>query len=202
MKAAFVAIMIVALSLALLLPVANALTPRLDFSDNHFTYRTFGSMRICGDHICKPHEWEQWMGQLMENQLKNGGALPEESISSTSTANPTPSGAGNGLLDTSGGKITRVTTFDMGNNEFSSFVSISYHGYLNINHIVVSQANPGVSIYRAWIEPQWGSAVKSANVTFDSRDLVLYHNKVINAVIVTDGNPSFSLDTLSSNQIP
>jgi hypothetical protein len=87
----------------------------------------------------------------------------------------------------------------MGGNEFSSFVSISYYGYFDIDHIVVSQKSPGISIHRAWIEPQWNAAIKSDTVSFDSRDTVLYHDKVINVVIVTDGKPVFSLGTLSSS---
>jgi hypothetical protein len=201
MKTGYVAMTLFALSIILVLP-ANALTPRVNFDDNHYTFLTFGSIRICGDHICKQHEWDNWLTQLMQNQLKNGGALPQEIIPGTIIGNQTNASSGNLLIDTSSGKITRVTTFDMGNNEFSSFVSISYNGNLEINHIAVSQTNSGISILRAWIEPQWNSNVKSDSVSFDSNESALYHARVINVVLVTDGEPSFSLDTLSSNQFP
>ncbi len=194
------AIVVTAISLAIVLPQANALTPRLDFNDNHFTYRTFGTIHICGDHLCDSKEWGQWVAQLMTNQIKNGGALPLERIPGTYAVNQTYANSGGSLIDTSSAKITKVTIFDMGNNEFSSFISISYNGYLNINHIVVSQTSPGTLIHRAWIEPQWSSTIKSGKVTFDSSESTLYHDRVINVVIVTDGMPSFSLDTLASSQ--
>jgi hypothetical protein len=198
METRLVAILIAGLTIASVMPAANALTPRIDFNDNHYTYLTFGEHRICGDHMCKPHEWDQWMAQLMQNQLKNGGTVPLEGIPTSASLNQVMIEGNNGAINTSNGKISKVTTFDMGDNEFSSFVSISYNGYLDINHIVVYQKNSGISLLRAWIEPQWKSTINQDNVSFDSKESNLYRAKVINVVIVTDGKPAFSLDTLSS----
>jgi hypothetical protein len=201
MKITFVAIMFIAVSIMLVLPEANALTPRTDFSDNHFTYLTFTTIHICGDRICTPDEWDQWIGQLMSSQIQNDGSIPSTSNLGM-YGQPSATSSPGSMTDTSNAKITKVTTFDIGNNEFSSFVSISYDGYLQINHIVVSQTKPGITIHRAWIEPQWSSVIQPGNVTFDSNQSSLHHNSVINLVLVTDGKPTFSLDTLSSSQFP
>src|SRR5579872_514280 len=55
----------------ILLPAANALTARDNFDDNHYTYISLGGPKVCGEHLCKPGEWNQWIHQLMSNQLKN-----------------------------------------------------------------------------------------------------------------------------------
>ena len=201
MKITYVAILFAAVSIMLVLPEANALTPRTDFSDNHFTYHTFTTIHICGDRVCTNDEWNQWIGQLMASQIQNGGTIPSTSILDMYGQPSTTSSSGN-LTDIANAKITKVTTFDIGNGEFSSFVSISYTGYLQINHIVVSQANPGITIHRAWIEPQWSSIIQPGNVTFDSNESALHHDGVINLVLVTSGKPTFSLDTISSNHYP
>lgn len=201
MKITYIAILFAAVSIILVLPEANALTTRTNFDDNHFTYHTFTTIHVCGDRVCSPDEWDQWIGQLMASQIQNGGTIPYASILSMYGQPPATSISGN-MTDTSNAKITKVTTFDLGNGEFSSFVSISYDGYLQINHIVVSQTSPSITIHRAWIEPQWFSAIEPGNVTFDSTQTVLHHNSVINLVLVTDGKPTFSLDTLSSNPFP
>jgi hypothetical protein len=200
MRIILIAFLAVVTSMTLVFSSASALTPRLDFNDNHFTYLNAGEIRICGDHICHPGEWTQWMTQLMKNQLKNAGPIPEQTIPYGYSLRPIAYGM-NGATVPSSGEITKITTFDMGGNEFSSFVSISYDGYLDINHIVISQKSPKVSIYRAWIEPQWKTTIKSDTVSFDSRDTALYHAKVINVVIVTNGKPVFSLGTLSSTNL-
>ncbi|WP_231561916.1 hypothetical protein, partial [Nitrosococcus oceani] len=62
------------ISVILLLPVANALTPRSDFGDNVSTYRLFGS-KVCGDHLCKPGEWNTWINNLVSSQLKKFNTL-------------------------------------------------------------------------------------------------------------------------------
>jgi len=200
MKITYIAILFAAVSIILVLPEANALTPRTDINDNHFTYHTFTTIHVCGDRVCTHDEWDQWMGQLMASQTQNGGTFPSPSALNMYGQSSTSS-SGN-LNDTSNAKITKVTTFDIGNGEFSSFVSISYNGNLQINHIVVSQTNPGITIHRAWIEPQWSSVIQPVNVTFDSSESTLHHNGVINLVLVTDGKPAFSLDTLSSSHFP
>ena len=201
MKVTYVAILFVAVSIILVLPEANALTPRTDFNDNHFTYHTFTTIHICGDRVCTNDEWNQWVNQLMASQIQNGGTIPSTSILDMYGHPPTTGSSGN-LDDTLNAKITKVTTFDIGNGEFSSFVSISYDGYLQINHIVVSQTKPEITIHRAWIEPQWSSVIQPGNVTFDSNESALHHNSVVNIVLVTDGKPAFSLDTISSNPFP
>ncbi len=196
MKATHIAFLAVTVAMTLLFSPASALTPRLDFNDNHYTYLNAGEVRVCGDHLCHLDEWNYWMRQLMLNQDKNAGPLPEQLLPTGYNANPTSSGKN--ASDPPSGEITKVTTFNMGGNEFSSFVSISYSGYLDINHIVVSQKSPRVSIFRAWIEPQWNSSINAGTVTFDSKDTNLNHDKVINVVIVTNGKPVFSLDKLSA----
>ena len=201
MKITYVAILFAAVSIMLVLPEANALTPRTDFNDNHFTYHTFTTIHICGDRVCTNDEWNQWVDQLMASQIQNGGTIPSASILGMYGYQPTTGSSGN-LTNTSNAKITKVTTFDIGNGEFSSFVSISYDGYLQINHIVVSQTKPGITIHRAWIEPQWSSIIQLGNVTFDSNESALHHNRVVNIVLVTNGKPTFSLDNISSNHFP
>ena len=201
MKITYVAILFAAVSIMLVLPEANALTPRTDFNDNHFTYHTFTTIHICGDRVCTNDEWNQWVDQLMASQIQNGGTIPSASILGMYGYQPTTGSSGN-LTNTSNAKITKVTTFDIGNGEFSSFVSISYDGYLQINHIVVSQTKPGITIHRAWIEPQWSSIIQPGNVTFDSNESALHHNRVVNIVLVTNGKPTFSLDNISSNHFP
>jgi len=200
MKITYVAIMFAVMSIMLVLPEANALTPRTDINDNHFTYHTFTTIHICGDRVCTYDEWNQWISQLMASQIQNGGTFPSASALNLYGKSSTNS-SGN-LTDTSNAKITKVTTFDIGNGEFSSFVSVSYDGYLHINHIVVSQTKPGIIIHRAWIEPQWSSVIQPGNVTFDSNQSALHHNGVINLVLVTDGKPTFSLDDISSSHLP
>lgn len=201
MKITHIAMMFAAVSIVLALPAANALTTRTNFNDDHFTYHTFTTIHICGDRVCTNDEWNQWIGQLMSSQVQNGGTIPYTGILDMYGQPPT-TGISDKMTDTSNAQITKVTTFDIGNGEFSSFMTISYNGYLAINHIVVSQTKTGVTIHRAWIEPQWSSLVQPQNVTFDSNQSVLHHNSIINVVLVTDGKPTFSLDTLSSNQFP
>ena len=197
MKVTQVALVSMAVVMTMVFSSASALTPRLDFNDNHYTYLNAGEVRVCGDHLCHLDEWNYWLTQLMNNQDKNAGPLPEPQLPTGYNTNPTSKDNS----DPPSGQITKVTTFNMGGNEYSSFVSISYSGYLDINHIVVSQTSPKVSIYRAWIEPQWNSTISSASVTFDSRDTVLSHDRVINVVIVTNGKPEFSLGPLSSTSL-
>jgi hypothetical protein len=200
MRTTLFAALAVVTSMTLVLPQASALTPRLEFNDNHFTYLNFGEIQVCGDHLCHPDEWDHWITQLMQNQRKNAGAIPEDSVPTYYSLKQIAYNE-NSSTDPSSGEITKVTTFDMGNNEFSSFVSISYTGYLDINHIILSQKDPGVSIHRAWISPQWNSTITSDHISFDSRQTALYHDKTINVVIVTIGKPTFSLGNLSSSQI-
>jgi hypothetical protein len=108
------------------LPAANALTPRLDFNDNHYTYLNAGEIRVCGDHICHPDEWNYWMTQLMKNQRKNAGSLPEDMIPNGYNLNPIAYGK-SGSTDPSSGEITKITTFE--------WVEMSFHP-LFLSHIM------------------------------------------------------------------
>ena len=51
---------------ATVLPYANALTQRTDFSNRHTT-ASWGNSRVCGDHICKS-------GEQTEMQMKLSAA--------------------------------------------------------------------------------------------------------------------------------
>lgn len=56
------------------IPPASALTPRMDFSDNHYTARFFGGLGICGDHICKTGEYSSWHKAMNAAQMGKQGA--------------------------------------------------------------------------------------------------------------------------------
>ena len=55
---------------ASVLPVANALTARTDFSNRHLS-ASYGNSPICGDHICAPGEKTAWAEKISE--LQRGG---------------------------------------------------------------------------------------------------------------------------------
>ena len=55
------------------IPPASALTPRMDFSDNHYTARYHGGLGICGDHICKPGEYNSWQKAINSAQMEKQG---------------------------------------------------------------------------------------------------------------------------------
>jgi hypothetical protein len=57
---------IVALSITL--PAANALIQRDNFDDNHTTARFLGGQKVCGDHLCKPGEYNKLLQQLNDAQ--------------------------------------------------------------------------------------------------------------------------------------
>jgi hypothetical protein len=52
---------------ATVLPSANALTQRTDFSNRHTT-ASWGNSRICGDHICKSGEQTEMQMKLSASQ--------------------------------------------------------------------------------------------------------------------------------------
>ena len=58
---------------ASVLPYANALTQRTDFSDRHTT-ASWGNSHICGDHKCKPGEQSQWQMKLSAAQRGEAGS--------------------------------------------------------------------------------------------------------------------------------
>ncbi len=181
-------------SIVLLLPVANALTPRSDFGDNVSTYRLFGS-KVCGDHLCKPGEWNTWINNLVSSQLKKFNTLI--GIKNTPSNIKNASYDANNLPYTKG-DITRISTFNMGGGQFTSFVSITNKGPLGVNHIVISQTNPDVKTLKAWISPQWHSSISLYQTSFDTSKSSLTQDQTLNIVIVTDGKPAFTLDSLAA----
>ena len=54
-----ISVVLVSSFAASVLPSANALTTRTDFSNRHTT-ATWGNSHVCGDHKCKPGEQSQW----------------------------------------------------------------------------------------------------------------------------------------------
>ena len=52
---------------ATVLPSANALTQRTDFSNRHTT-ASWGNSRVCGDHICKSGEQTEMLMKLSAAQ--------------------------------------------------------------------------------------------------------------------------------------
>ena len=55
----FVTAVLISSFAASVLPYANALTARTDFSNRH-TSASYGNSHICGDHKCAPGEQSQW----------------------------------------------------------------------------------------------------------------------------------------------
>jgi hypothetical protein len=193
MKPVLAATLLGVVSIILLLPIANALTPRSDFSDNVSTYRLFGS-KVCGDHLCNPGEWNMWITNLISSQIKKVNTL----IGIKSQDNAVK----NASYDTSSlytsGDITRISTFNMGGGQYTSFVSVTNNGPLGVNHIVISQTNPDVKTVKAWISPQWDSSISLYKTSFDTSKSSLTQDQTLNIVIVTDGKPAFSLDSLAA----
>ena len=197
MKPVLTATLLGVVSIMILLPVANALTPRSDFSDNVSTYRLFDSTKVCGDHLCKPGEWNKWINNLFSSQIKKFSDL-------VGIKNPSSSSIKNASYDTintlrtSTGDITRINTFSMDNGKFTSFISVTNKGTIDVNHIVISQTNPDVKTLKAWITPQWDSSINLYQTSFDTSKSSLTQGQTLNIVIVTDGKPAFSLDMLAS----
>ncbi len=198
MKPLLIATLLGVASIMILLPVANALTPRSDFSDNVSTYRLFSSTKVCGDHLCKPGEWNKWINNLFSSQIKKFSDL-------IGMKNPSSNGIKKAsydtknVLHTSSGDITRINTFSMDGGRFTSFISVTNKGAIDVNHIAISQINPDVKVLKAWITPQWDSSIALYQTSFDTSKTSLTQGQTLNIVIVTDGKPAFSLDTLSSN---
>jgi len=197
MKPVLTATLLGVVSIMILLPVANALTPRSDFSDNVSTYRLFDSTKVCGDHLCKPGEWNKWINNLFSSQIKKFSDL-------VGMKNPSSNTVKNASFDTkntlriSSGDITRINTFSMDGGKFTSFISVTNKGTIDVNHIVISQTNPDVKTLKAWITPQWDSSITLYQTSFDTSKSSLTQGQTLNIVIVTDGKPAFSLDMLAS----
>ena len=188
--------LLVVATTVILLPTVNALTARENFDDNHYTYISLGGPKICGDHLCKPGEWNQWIHQLMSHQLKN----VKNSIVYTPYVNlikKTAYGDVSTLTKTSDGHISQSITEYVGNGQFTSFVSVSNDVVLKINHIELSQQTPGVHIIKAWIGPNWKTSNTPSSVVFNSSGASLDQGQAVNIVIITDGVPAFTIDSLA-----
>ena len=188
--------LLVVATMIILLPQANALTARENFDDNHYTYISLGGPKICGDHLCKPGEWNMWIHQLMDHQLNN----VKNAIVYTPYANPikkTAYGDANTLTKTSDGHISQSVTEYMGNEQYVSFVSVSNDAVLKINHIALSQQMSSVHIIKAWIGPNWQTSKTLSGAVFDSSGASIDQGQAVNIVIITDGVPSFTIDSLA-----
>ena len=189
-------LLVVATTMIIMLPTANALIARNNFDDNHYTYISLGGPKICGDHLCKPGEWNQWIHQLMSHQLKN----VKNAIVYTPYTSPIKKTAyeeGNTLTKTPDGHITQNITEYVGNGQYTSVVSVSNDAILKINHIALSQQIPNVHIVKAWIGPNWQTSKTSSGVVFDSVGASIDQSQAVNIVIITDGVPAFTIDSLS-----
>ena len=197
MKITLIAVLLVIATIIVFLPAANALIPRMDFNDNHYTYRSLGGPKVCGDHLCKSGQWDKWISKLMHDQIKKSNTLEPTSKTSKSSIKNTSYHA-ESVPIAADSSISRINTFDMGDGEFTSVISISNDGNHNISHIVVSQLNPDVKILRAWLNPDWQASKTLYRVTLDSSLASLVSGQTVNMVIMTDGKPAFSLDTLAT----
>ena len=59
---------------ASVLPAANALTARTDFSNRHLS-ASYGNSPICGDHICAPGEKTAWANKISQLQRVGTGKI-------------------------------------------------------------------------------------------------------------------------------
>ncbi len=167
---------------------ANALTARMNFSDNHYTYISPGGPKVCGDHVCKPGEWNQWKKQLMQNQLKKGGTVI--------TKNPVQSSTIPASIENTNGTITRVDTIDMGNGDYVSFVTVASNGD-PIHRIELTQTSLGDTVTKAWINPLWNVQINGDTITLDSSKMYVLPSDSVDIVLVTnDKNPVFNLDSV------
>lgn len=200
MKPIVAATLLGVISITILLPVANALTPRSDFSDNVNTQGLFGGTKVCGDHLCKYGEWNRWANNLFSSQIKKFNDLFGVKNPSSNNIKGVSYNTNN-LSDASSGDITRINTINIGDGRFTSFVSVTNNGVNSVNHIVISQSNPDVRTLKVWISPQWDSSISLYQINFDTSKSSLLQKQTLNIVIVTDGKPVFSLDSFG-NSIP
>ena len=56
------------LALSLTLPAASALMQRDNFDDSHTTTIYLGGQKICGDHLCKPGQYDMHLKYLNDAQ--------------------------------------------------------------------------------------------------------------------------------------
>src|SRR5690242_19484021 len=178
-------LLVVATTMIVMLPTANALIGRDNFDDNHYTYISLGGPKICGDHLCKPGEWNQWIQKLLNHQLKN----VKNAIVFTPYASPIKKTAyeDGTIAKTPDGHITQSITEYMGNGQYTSVVSVSNDAILKINHIALSQQISNVHIVKAWIGPNWQMRKTQSEVVFDSAGASIDQGQAVNIVIITDG---------------
>ncbi len=191
--------LLVAATMILLLPQANALIARMDFNDGHYTFRTLGGPKVCGEYLCKPGEWNMWIQKMMNHQLKNmKSAMVAKNVQQASSIKKAAYNEENTLPSILDGHISGIVAYETGSGKFTSFVSVSYDGTLAINHIVVSEQTHDVKILKAWIGPNWKTTMTPSSATFDSSGASLDSGQIVNIVIITDGVPTFALDALAS----
>lgn len=94
----FVTAVLASSFMASILPSANALTARTDFSNRH-TSASKGYSDICGDHKCLPGERTQWLNRMSELQRQGVGKIGQgetyqDVLKHLQSTNPT-SGHGN-----------------------------------------------------------------------------------------------------------
>jgi hypothetical protein len=70
----FVTAVLASSFVASVLPVANALTSRTDFSDRHLS-ASYGNSPICGDHVCAPGEKTAWADKISSLQRVGVGKI-------------------------------------------------------------------------------------------------------------------------------
>ena len=56
------------LALSITVPAATALMQRDNFDDSHTTARFLGGQKICGDHMCKPGQYDKQLKRLNDAQ--------------------------------------------------------------------------------------------------------------------------------------
>jgi hypothetical protein len=199
MRLFLTATLLVAVTMIILMPPANALIARMDFNDGHYTFRSLGGPKVCGEHLCKQGEWNLWIQKMMNHQLKNvQSAMVVKNTQQTSSIKKAAYNEENTLAGTLVGHIRGIVTYEAGTGKFTSFVSVSYDGILAINHIVISQQTHDINILKAWIGPNWKTTMTPSSATFDSSGASLDSGQIVNIVIITDGVPTFALDALAS----
>jgi len=86
---------------ASVIPYANALTQRTDFSNRHTT-ASWGNSRVCGDHICKS-------GEQTQLQMKLSASQRGETISNSGSH-------GKGMMPTTSGNMKMTEKMSMDGN--------------------------------------------------------------------------------------
>lgn len=169
---------------ASLMHSAYSLTPR-DFAylhDNHYTYFHPGSTMVCGDHICKPGEWDGWIGKLMIDQIK--GQAPSNVTTTSSTKE--------GVLGT-------PIVMSLGTGWYSTILPLTYYGSTPIHHItVVLNGGKSINIRSAYITDQWTPSIGPSGVTFDTANVQMIKGQTVVMIMETDARPSaYGISSLS-----